>query len=221
MFIKPLTEKTGAKPERHEVMVNTETGMISLINSDGENVSGLKDITSDVLLKKEILRFLDIVNQDVVNAIKDIKPKYDKENERINDIEAQLEKLKNLSKDILDQIEKIKDNNVSAYVALQELIKMLYKIVDVYSKTYLSIAKVERKVDHLVYLRNILRKNRIKMEKDIKNLKKKNNDEKVFLATREYQSTYDAWVKDYVKRTNNLIKEKKVKSIKFKHIDPK
>ncbi|QQM14735.1 hypothetical protein CPT_MarsHill_201 [Staphylococcus phage MarsHill] len=217
MFIKPLTEKTGAKPERHEVMVNTETGMISLINSDGENVSGLKDITVDISLKKEILSFLDIVNKDVVESINDIKPKYENEMKRTDTIKAQLDKLKNLNKDIISQIKQIENNNVTAYVMLQELIKQIYNIIDVYSKTYLDIAKVERKVDHLIYLRDILRKNRIQMEKDIKSLTTKNNEVKKLLATKEYKSTYDAWVADYVKRTKDLSKESKVSSISFSH----
>lgn len=217
MFIKPLTEKTGAKPERHEVMVNTETGMISLINSDGENVSGLKDITVDIALKKEILSFLDIVNKDVVESINDIKPKYENEMKRTDVIKAQMDKLKKLNKDIINQIRKIENNNVTAYVMMQELIKQIYNIIDVYSKTYLDIAKVERKVDHLIYLRDILRKNRVQMEKDIKSLTTKNNEVKKLLATKEYKSTYDAWVADYVKRTKNLSKESKVNSISFSH----
>lgn len=217
MFIKPLTEKTGAKPERHEVMVNTETGMISLINSDGENVSGLKDITVDIALKKEILSFLDIVNKDVVESINDIKPKYENEMKRTDVIKAQMDKLKKLNKDIINQIRKIENNNVTAYVMMQELIKQIYNIIDVYSKTYLDIAKVERKVDHLIYLRDILRKNRVQMEKDIKSLTTKNNEVKKLLATKEYKSTYDAWVADYVKRTKNLSKESKVSSISFSH----
>lgn len=217
MFIKPLTEKTGAKPERHEVMVNTETGMISLINSDGENVSGLKDITVDIALKKEILSFLDIVNKDVVESINDIKPKYENEMKRTDKIKEQLDKLKNLNKDIINQIEQIESNNVTAYVMLQDLIKQIYNIIDVYSKTYLDIAKVERKVDHLIYLRDILRKNRIQMEKDIKSLTTKNNEVKKLLATKEYKSTYDTWVADYVKRTKALSKESKVSSISFSH----
>ncbi|WRM43429.1 hypothetical protein [Staphylococcus phage LY01] len=217
MFIKPLTEKTGAKPERHEVMVNTETGMISLINSDGENVSGLKDITVDIALKKEILSFLDIVNRDVVESISDIKPKYENEMRRTDKIKAQLDKLKNLNKDIISQIKQIENNNLTAYVMMQDLIKQIYNIIDVYSKTYLDISKVERKVDHLIYLRDILRKNRIQMEKDIKTLTSKNNEVKKLLATKEYKSTYDAWVEDYVKRTKNLSKESKVSSISFSH----
>ncbi|BDE75679.1 hypothetical protein [Staphylococcus phage S6] len=217
MFIKPLTEKTGAKPERHEVMVNTETGMISLINSDGENVSGLKDITVDIALKKEILSFLDIVNKDVVESINDIKPKYENEMKRTDLIKAQMDKLKSLNKDIIEQIKKIETNNVTAYVMMQDLIKQIYNIIDVYSKTYLDIAKVERKVDHLIYLRDILRKNRIQMEKDIKSLTTKNNEVKKLLATKEYKSTYDAWVADYVKRTKALSKESKVSSISFIH----
>lgn len=217
MFIKPLTEKTGAKPERHEVMVNTETGMISLMNSDGENVSGLKDITIDIALKKEILTFLDIVNKDVVDSINNIKPKYENEMKRTDLIKAQMDKLKSLNKDIITQIEKIESNNVTAYVMLQDLIKQIYIIIDVYSKTYLDISKVERKVDHLIYLRDILRKNRTQMEKDIKKLTTKNNEVKKLLATKEYKSTYDAWVTDYVKRTKNLSKESKVSSISFSH----
>lgn len=217
MFIKPLTEKTGAKPERHEVMVNTETGMISLMNSDGENVSGLKDITIDIALKKEILTFLDIVNKDVVDSINNIKPKYENEMKRTDLIKAQMDKLKSLNKDIITQIEKIESNNLTAYVMLQDLIKQIYIIIDVYSKTYLDISKVERKVDHLIYLRDILRKNRTQMEKDIKKLTTKNNEVKKLLATKEYKSTYDAWVTDYVKRTKNLSKESKVSSISFSH----
>ncbi|WPH64259.1 hypothetical protein [Staphylococcus phage vB_StaM_PB50] len=217
MFIKPLTEKTGAAPERHEVMVNTETGMISLINSDGENVSGLKDITVDIALKKEILSFLDIVNKDVVDSINDIKPKYEKESKRSEEIKKQIDKLKSLNKGIETQIKKITNNNIEAYVLMQDLIKQIYKIIDTYSKTYLDIAKVERKVDHLIYLRDILRKNRIQMEKDIKTLTAKNNNVKKLLATKEYKSTYDAWVADYVKRTKNLSKESKVSSISFSH----
>ncbi|QPI16921.1 hypothetical protein [Staphylococcus phage vB_StaM_SA1] len=217
MFIKPLTEKTGAKPERHEVMVNTETGMISLMNSDGENVSGLKDITIDIALKKEILTFLDIVNKDVVDSINNIKPKYENEMKRTDLIKAQMDKLKSLNKDIITQIKKIESNNVTAYVMLQDLIKQIYVIIDVYSKTYLDISKVERKVDHLIYLRDILRKNRTQMEKDIKKLTTKNNEVKKLLATKEYKSTYDAWVTDYVNRTKNLSKESKVSSISFSH----
>src|SRR5699024_11830353 len=87
-------------------MVNTETGMISLINSDGENVSGLKDITVDIALKKEILSFLDIVNKDVVESINDIKPKYENVMKRTDVIKKQMDKIKIHNKDINEQIKK-------------------------------------------------------------------------------------------------------------------
>lgn len=217
MFIKPLTEQTGAKPENHEVMVNTSTGMISIINSEGENVSGLKDITTKISLEKEILYFLDIVNKDLVVAIKDLEPKYNQENKRIEEINRQLEKLKNLSKDIQNEINTIRNNNIDAYILIQKFIKDLYKIVNIYSESYLDISKIERKVDHLIYLRNILNKNKQRMEKDIKKLNKKKNDLKVFLETKEYKTTYDEWVKDYVKRTLDVGKSSKINSMKFKH----
>src|SRR5699024_12633702 len=131
MFIKPLTEKTGAKPERHEVKVNKEIRMISLINSDGDNVSSLKDITVDIAIKKEILSFLDIVNKDVVESINDIKPKYENEMKRTDVIKTQMDKLKSINKDIIEQIKKIENNNVTEYVIIQDLIKKIYNIIHV------------------------------------------------------------------------------------------
>lgn len=218
MFIKPLTEQTGAKPEKHEVMVNTSTGMISVINSDNENVSGLKDITSKIALEKEIITFLDIVNNDINIAIKDLLPKYQNEYNKTNEIETQLEKLKSIKNNITNQLSKIRDNNIDAYIMIQNFISLLYKIVDVYSKTYLDISKVERRVEHLIYLRGILNKNKFQMEKDIDNINSKKLKTKKFLDTKEYQSTYDEWVKDYVKRTLEVRNDKKINSLTFKHI---
>ena len=220
MFIQPLTEKTSAKPYKHEFIVNTETGDISVNNSKNNIVSATKDIKRDIAKQKELIEVASQMSEAVYDELKNLDSEIKSEEDYIFRLENRIEELKELDKDISNVLEQIKQMNVSSFRDILIISNLMEELIEVFSQVMPNIISFERFIANSVYLRDILMSNKLNIDTDVRDIKIKKVTVEELLETKKDKNEYVSWVNGLLQQYNNLGNSSYISNLTFKYIPP-
>lgn len=220
MFIQPLTEKTSNEPYDHEIIANTETGDISVKDSKGSVISPTKDIKRDIAIQEELLKVISVVSEEVYQEMKKIETRIIKSRNNVEALERRLEDLNDLNTNIQNSLNEIESMNIGSSDKLLLIHELAHELVIVFSKIIPDIERVEKRMKHFFYLKDILITNRRQMEKDVNALGHRKTQIEEMLETKQDRSEYITWVNKLVRDYNALKSSSKVSQMSYTYNQP-
>src|SRR5699024_10075465 len=166
------------------------------------------------------LKVISIVSEEVYQEMKKIESRIIKSRDNVEALERRLEDLDNLNTNIQNSLNEIESKNMSSSDKLLLIHELAHELVIVFSKIIPDIERVEKRMKHFFYLKDILITNRRQMEKDVNALGHRKTQIEEMLETKQDRSEYITWVNKLVRDYNALKSSSKVSKMRYTYNRP-
>jgi hypothetical protein len=215
IFTEPLLEKTTNKPVKGELLVNTETGHISVKSSNSIS-SATKSLQSDFDLQVNLVSLIEDTIENLDPVISDLGNNFNAENSRTNDFQKRLNALKILITEMKKSIVVIQGINQDNAYQLWLYYGIIKNLIDGIFSNLNYLYASERSINELTYIDSLLSNNKNFFSSEQIKIKSRMSDVTSNVNSRVDRTTYNNFRSDIINRYNNLRKNGKVQSINFK-----
>lgn len=215
IFTEPLLEKTTNKPVKGELLVNTETGHISVKSSNSIS-SATKSLQSDFDLQVNLVSLIEDTIENLDPIINDLGNNFNTESSKTNDFQKRLNALKILITEMKKSIVVIQGINQDNAYQLWLYYGIIKNLIDGIFSNLNYLYASERSINELTYIDSLLSNNKNFFSSEQIKIKSRMSDVTSNVNSRVDRTTYNDFRSDIINRYNNLRKNGKVQSINFK-----
>lgn len=151
MYVTQLKENSLSKPADGELLINPNTGHISVKNNEGL-VSATKNIESELDSQKLILEGIKASLEKADTKVKNLIKVQKDQNDRISELYALVHKMEELMNEIDAIIPAVNTTVNNNSLNLFRYYKLVREFLPVFLFEYLNVVEVMRKIDELAYI---------------------------------------------------------------------
>lgn len=217
IIVKPLTEKTENKAKYGELIVNTESGHISVQNST-ERISATKNIETELELKQllftNIITLLDSFDSRLVST----QALYTDSDAGLSNISNSVQLLRTRIATIYADVTTMTTNAKSTVSGLIEYYNIIWVLVQDYSKFEHKVIEYERITAEVRYIVTVIAPLDSNMRNESAEVVTKRDSVKANVNTRVDKSIFDSWKSGLIGKYINLKGNySAIESITFKY----